>query len=521
MGSKMTTRAFPVVIGVGEVLWDLLPAGKQLGGAPANFAYHAHALGAEALVVSRVGNDIPGREILDRLNGLGLRTDGITTDSSAPTGTVSVALDAEGQPTFTIHENVAWDSIEAAGGVLREAARADAICFGTLAQRHPVSRAAIRAVLGAAPPTALCIFDINLRQHFWSRELILESLQSADVLKLNDDELPTLARLLGLAGDESSLLKQLAERFGLKAVALTKGAKGSSLLADGELVHCPGTKIAVADTVGAGDSYTAALALGLLAGHEPERIIEFAHLVADYVCTQPGATPPMPAHLRHQFASQAGCETDMREREARLLVPKGTGANLVYTLPSIVERIELTGLFPTNQPLEVELGSGDASFLAEYARLHPDHNFIGVERLLGRMRKLDRKGRRAGLTNLRGVRIESSYFLEYLLPPGSATALHIYFPDPWPKRKHRRHRLINERFPVMARQALAPGGTVYLRTDDEDYFQQMIAVFESCNDFRPVDTPAELAGLHTDFEKDFQTRGISTLRAAYRLRSPG
>ena len=146
--------------------------------------------------------------------------------------------------------------------------------------------------------------------------------------------------------------------------------------------------------------------------------------------------------------------------------------DLIYTLPSIVERISLPSLFPSGQPLEVELGSGDGSFLVKYARLHPGHNFIGVERLLGRLRKLDRKGRRAGLTNLRGVRIESSYFLEYLLPRGSAAALHIYFPDPWPKRKHRRHRLINERFPALARQALARDGTVYLRTDDEDYFGQ-------------------------------------------------
>ena len=190
--------------------------------------------------------------------------------------------------------------------------------------------------------------------------------------------------------------------------------------------------------------------------------------------------------------------------------------NLIYTLPSIVERINLVSLFPSGQPLEVELGSGDGSFLAEYARLPPGHNFIGVERLLGRMRKLDRKGRRAGLTNLRGVRIESSYFLEYLLPLSSAAAVHIYFPDPWPKRKHRRHRLINERFPMLARQALAPGGAVYLRTDDEDYFNQMVTVFEPCQDFRPVVTPEDLAGLLTDFEKDFQARGVKTLRTAYR-----
>jgi tRNA (guanine-N7-)-methyltransferase len=191
--------------------------------------------------------------------------------------------------------------------------------------------------------------------------------------------------------------------------------------------------------------------------------------------------------------------------------------NLVYALPSIVERIDLAKLFPSQQPLEVELGSGDSSFLAEYARQNAGRNFLGVERLLGRIRKLDRKGRRAGLTNLRGVRIESAYFLEYLLPPHAAAALHIYFPDPWPKRKHRRNRLINERFPTLARQALAPGGTVYLRTDDQDYAGQMLAVFAADPAFRPVETPSELSALPTDFEKDFQSRGIQTLRAAYRV----
>src|SRR2546421_1458071 len=143
---------------------------------------------------------------------------------------------------------------------------------------------------------------------------------------------------------------------------------------------------------------------------------------------------------------------------------------LIYKPTSITERIDPTKLFPNKQPLEVELGSGDGSFLVEYARLRPEHNFIGVERLFGRIRKMDRKARGAGLTNLWGVRIESAYFLEYLLPSHSAVALHIYFPDPWPKRKHRRHRLVNERFPVIAHQALGPGGVVYLRTDDANYF---------------------------------------------------
>jgi tRNA (guanine-N7-)-methyltransferase len=189
---------------------------------------------------------------------------------------------------------------------------------------------------------------------------------------------------------------------------------------------------------------------------------------------------------------------------------------LLYEFDSILEPIDLCALLPEAQPLEIELGCGDGSFLAEYARRHPERNFIGVERLLGRIRKLERKGLRAGLTNLRGVRIESSYFLEYLLPSHSTQALHIYFPDPWPKRKHRRHRLVNERFPALAARALAPQGIVYLRTDDADYFEQMVSVFAASPDFEVADTPEELSSLTTDFEKDFLSRGIQTKRAAYR-----
>ena len=188
---------------------------------------------------------------------------------------------------------------------------------------------------------------------------------------------------------------------------------------------------------------------------------------------------------------------------------------VLYSLPSILERLDLASLFSSRQPLEIELGCGDGSFLADYAQRHPEHNFIGIERLLGRIRKLGRKGERAGLTNLRAIRIESSYFLEYLLPPHSAAALHIYFPDPWPKRKHRRHRLINERFPGLARGALAEHGVVFLRTDDENYFQQMTAVFAASPAFRSIETPLDLARRLTDFEAEFADRGIATLRAAY------
>lgn len=199
----------------------------------------------------------------------------------------------------------------------------------------------------------------------------------------------------------------------------------------------------------------------------------------------------------------------------RELNGEGRQSGRIYELPSILERLDLATMFSVVQPLEVELGCGDASFLVEYARLHPERNFIGVERLLGRMRKLDRKGNRAGLTNLRGIRIESSYFLVFLLPPQSATTLHVYFPDPWPKKKHLKNRMVNERFPDLARQALSPGGVIYLRTDDADYFAQINRVFAANAAFRLVETPAALSELLTDFEREFQARGIATLRAAY------
>ncbi len=197
-----------------------------------------------------------------------------------------------------------------------------------------------------------------------------------------------------------------------------------------------------------------------------------------------------------------------------------TNHPLLYELPSIVERLELARLFGVAQPLEVELGCGDASFIAEYARRNVEANFIGVERLLGRIQKLHRKGSRLGLANLRGVRIESAYFLQWLLPPASVSALHIYFPDPWPKKKHRRHRLINEGFPALAKTVLQSDGKVYLRTDDADYFQQMNEVFDAAKDlYTRVETPAALAEITTDFERDFNAQGIATRRAGFELRS--
>jgi tRNA (guanine-N7-)-methyltransferase len=187
---------------------------------------------------------------------------------------------------------------------------------------------------------------------------------------------------------------------------------------------------------------------------------------------------------------------------------------LIYRPVSYIERLNLSDVFQTpQQPLEVELGAGDGSFLVRWARTNPQHRFLAVERLLGRIRKIERKAHRAALTNVRLMRIEASYFLEYLLPRKSVTALHVYFPDPWPKRKHRRKRLVNETFAETCSRALAPGGVVYLRTDDVDYFAQMQSVFKG---LKPIETPPGLASIHTDFERGFHERGVPTFRAAYR-----
>ncbi len=189
---------------------------------------------------------------------------------------------------------------------------------------------------------------------------------------------------------------------------------------------------------------------------------------------------------------------------------------LIFQLTDIVQRLDVPALFPLAQRLEVELGSGDGSFLVNYAKLHPEVNFLGIERLLGRLRKLDRKSRRIGLQNVCCIRIESAYFVQYLLPLETVAAVHIYFPDPWPKRKHRKNRLVNSAFTEIVRKALAPGGVVYLRTDDADYFQQMLEVFSANPLFASVETPNELSAVVTDFERNFNARGIKTNYAAYR-----
>ena len=294
-------RDNPVVIGLGEALWDLLPAGAQLGGAPANFACHARALGARTQVITRVGKDDRGREIIRRFEAMGIDGAMVQMDEASPTGTVTVALSGNGIPAYTIHDNVAWDRIAATPEALAAVRAADAVCFGSLAQRSEASRTAIQRLVAATPADALRIFDINLRQHFYSREIIGPSLQLANVLKLNDSELPVLAQMFGAAGSPRQQIESLARDFSLRVVALTRGAEGSLLFQGGRWSEQPAGQVEVQDTVGAGDAFTAALCLGLLHAMDLDVIHGSASLIAAYVCSCVGATPTLPEPLLRPF----------------------------------------------------------------------------------------------------------------------------------------------------------------------------------------------------------------------------
>ncbi len=290
------------VIGIGEVLWDMFPEGPQLGGAPANFACHARALGAHGGVITRIGRDQLGREVEERFALAGLSLGMVQVDPQAPTGTVTVRLNGDGVPHYVIQEDVAWDRLEFNPLMIREVETANAICFGSLAQRSPASRSVIQQLLAAAPLDCLRVFDINLRQNYFSQEVIEKSLLAANVLKLNDAELPVLARLLSLAGPVKNQIETLAQRFQLQVVALTRGPEGSLLFQSGEWSDCGTIPSLVVDTVGAGDAFTAALVMGLLGRLPLHEIHLLADEVARYVCTCPGATPPLPKQYSGRFA---------------------------------------------------------------------------------------------------------------------------------------------------------------------------------------------------------------------------
>lgn len=296
------------ILGIGEVLWDLLPSGPQLGGAPANFACHARALGAQAAVVTRVGNDNFGRTILERFQHLDIADGTLQMDDEAPTGTVTVSLSGNGIPHFTIHQGVAWDQLVVTPKALKTVREADAICFGTLAQRGEPSRTSIQRLVAAASASALRIFDINLRQHYFSPDVIEASLRLANVLKLNDGELPVLAGLFKLTGSTRNQMEQLAQKFSLQLVALTRGPAGSLLFQGGKWSDCPSQLVEIVDTVGAGDAFTAALAMGLLCKMDLDEMNQFADEVAGYVCSHAGATPPLPKKFAERLLAHAGID---------------------------------------------------------------------------------------------------------------------------------------------------------------------------------------------------------------------
>jgi fructokinase len=286
-----------ILAGLGEILWDMLPDGKKLGGAPANFAYHAQALGGKGVVVSCVGDDDLGKEILDKLDVLGLEKTFIAIDKEHPTGTVTVEVDEDGKPDYIIHENVAWDYIPGDSGLCELAGRIDAVCFGSLCQRSEVSRQTVRDFLSAAREDCIRVFDINLRQSYYSKDVVESMLEVANVLKLNDEELPVVAKLLDLAGEETEILSALTQQFGLRMIALTRGPDGSRLFTPEGVSEQKAAETEIADTVGAGDAFTAAIALGLLKGMELDEINELANQLAAFVCSQSGATPKLPESL--------------------------------------------------------------------------------------------------------------------------------------------------------------------------------------------------------------------------------
>jgi fructokinase len=282
------------VIGMGEVLWDLLPDGKILGGAPVNFAYHAMQLGAVGVAVSSVGDDELGHEIMDSVNSKGIVN--CIAVNNYPTGTVGVTL-KDGKPDYTIYENVAWDFIELTPEAIQMIKQADAICFGTLAQRSAVSHEAIQKALKLSPENCLKVYDINLRQNYYSKELIRESLSIANVFKINDDEVEIFKNLFGLEGTETEVCLKIKETYSLEYLALTKGDQGSYLFHADEISFVETPKVLVQDTIGAGDSFTSAMVMGILNKKPLNQIHAKAVEISAFVCTQKGATPEIPKYF--------------------------------------------------------------------------------------------------------------------------------------------------------------------------------------------------------------------------------
>ena len=285
------------IVGIGEVLWDVFPTGKKLGGAPANFAYHVSQFGLCGLAVSAVGRDALGEETVNSLSehGLNFHIDRV----EEPTGTVQVTLDDKGVPQYEIKTGVAWDNIPYSKELSEIASETRAVCFGSLAQRSPVSRETIGWFLDAVPEGCMKVFDINLRQHFYSKEVLEASMGKADILKINEDEIVIVARLFDIpeTGFEE-ISRRLVGMFSLKMLILTCGAIGSYVFHEGGMSYLATPKVEVADTVGAGDSFTGAFVASILSGKTVEEAHRIAVQVSAFVCTKTGAMPEIPEEVR-------------------------------------------------------------------------------------------------------------------------------------------------------------------------------------------------------------------------------
>lgn len=288
-----------IVAGIGEVLWDQLPQGDVLGGAPANVAYHAGQLGAESYIISAVGKDKLGDEIISRLKAKGINL--LISRVANPTGTVKVTLDDNGVPDFVITMDVAWDYIELTSESLKLAGQLDAVCFGSLAQRNIVSRNSIKKFLNLLPEHALKIFDINLRQNFYNKQLINESIMISNVLKINEEELSIVAKLFGWKGDEEYLCRKLLNDFELKLLAYTCGANGSYLFSKDDQSYIKTPVVKVKDTIGAGDSFTAALMVSLLNDYKLSECHSLAVDLSAFLCENDGAMPEYSMELKKRI----------------------------------------------------------------------------------------------------------------------------------------------------------------------------------------------------------------------------
>ena len=288
------------VVGIGELLWDMLPEGKTPGGATANFAYHVSQFGLEGVVVSAVGNDPLGDELKTLLESRGVNT--CLQRNDYPTGSVLVELDAQGIPAYTIREHTAWDHILFDETLLKMASGCAAASFGSLAQREEASRESIRRFLQSMPSESWRIFDINLRQSFYTEAVIKGSLECCNVLKINDEELVVLARMFALGeGSQEELCRRIMERYPLRALILTCGSRGSYVFTEEESAYRETPRVEVVDTVGAGDSFTGSFCAALLRGKSIPEAHALAVDVAAYVCSQAGGMPPMPEELKNRL----------------------------------------------------------------------------------------------------------------------------------------------------------------------------------------------------------------------------